>query len=136
FVDGVELERAGFGHVLEAAAEGIVVTDRGPGDAHGRVNGSFDIFRVDVALLRPAVVHDIGAPAIGLSDDGTALDAAACEEGELLRPVIAATLGGDRTYGAAEFTRHHYEGVLEQAGGFEIVQQGGKRIVEDLRLRR
>src|SRR5436305_11100923 len=76
-VDGVELERAGFGHVLETAAEGIVATGGGPVDAHGRVDSGLDIFGVHVALLRPAKVRDVRAGAVGLSDNRAAFDAAA-----------------------------------------------------------
>src|SRR5512140_1604655 len=85
---GIIRDRAGLRHVLEAAAQRVVVADAGPVDAHGGINGRLDIFRVDVAALRPAVVGSVGTGGIGLTDDGPAFNPTAGEEGELLRPVI------------------------------------------------
>src|SRR5207245_795959 len=116
-------ERAGGGHQFETAAQRVVVQSLGPIDSHRRVDGSLDVFGVDVALLRPAEIGRVGTGGVSLADDGSALDSAAGEEGELLRPVIAASRGGKRAYGAAKLAHHYDQGVGNQAGALEIVQQ-------------
>src|SRR5258706_380119 len=64
-------------HVLKPAMEGIVVTDIRPVDPNRGVDGRLDIFRVDLAILRPAEIGDCGAGSVGGADHGAALYASA-----------------------------------------------------------
>src|SRR5579871_6853351 len=89
FVHGIELHGSGSRHVLEAAPERIVVTHRRPIDSHSGIDGRLDVLGIDVAILRPAVIDGVRPAGVSGADDRAALHAAAREERELLRPVVA-----------------------------------------------
>src|SRR5205814_5805586 len=57
--------------------------------------------------LRPSEIDGIGAGSVGLADGASPSDTAAGEDGELLRKVVAAALGGERAGGTPELSRHH-----------------------------
>src|ERR1039457_6548018 len=123
------------GDVLEAAAQRVVVPDRRPVDTERRVDGRLDILWVHVAVLRPAVIDGVAPLRVGLAQSHSALDAAAGEESELLRPVIAAQLRRDWAHGTAEFAVHHDHRLVEQPVDFQIADQRGQAVVDDLGLR-
>src|ERR1700722_18930038 len=87
-------------HVIEAPSQGIVVAYCSPIDAHRRVDGGLDILGLDLASAGPAGIDCIGAGGVGDAEGLAAGDSRACEEGELLREVVAAFSGGDGSDGA------------------------------------
>src|SRR4051794_3355592 len=103
FVNRQEGKRPRLRHVLEAASQRIVAANGSPVDTKRRVNRRLDVLRVNVAILRPAVIDRVGSPCVRLPNYRAALDAAAREESELLRPVVPAGLRRDRPDGASEF---------------------------------
>src|ERR1039458_5052032 len=114
-------------HVLEAASQRVVVAHRRPIDAQRRVDGRLDILRVHVAVLRPAVIDGVASLCVGLANRRPALDAAAGEEAELLRPVIPAACRGDRPHRPPEFAVHHDQRLVEKP-----VNRGKILTAEDL----
>jgi hypothetical protein len=94
-----------------------------PVDAHRRVDGRFNIFRLDRALPRPAVVNNIRSRGIGRSDGFPAFDTCAGEERKLLRIVVATAGSRDLARGAAKFTGHHDERIIEIARSFQVRNQ-------------
>src|SRR5690349_11269282 len=55
-------------HVIEAAAEGIVLTHGGPVDTHSGIDGGFNVFGLDVAVAGPAVLGRGRALVVGRAD--------------------------------------------------------------------
>src|SRR5262252_8927043 len=75
--------------VFEAALERVVEANIGPVDAHGRIDRSFDIFWLDVAAARPAVIGGVGAGRVGRAERPSAAHSGAGEDDRLLRVMVA-----------------------------------------------
>ena len=80
-------------HILEAAAERIVVTHRRPIDAEGRIDGGLHVLGFDIALAGPAVFGGGASRGVCRSDRPAASDSGAREHRELLQEVVAALRG-------------------------------------------
>src|SRR5581483_2976476 len=104
---------AGEGDVLEAAPQRIVVPYGGPVDSHGGVDGGFEIFRLDIAVARPAELGCVGPVVVRRADRSAAGNSRSGEYRELLRKMIPSLRGGQRPDGAAELSYHQDQRCVE-----------------------
>src|SRR5579871_3732840 len=86
--------------VFEAAAKGVIVTDRRPVDADRRVDGRLNVLGIHAAIARPARVVSIGPIGHGRPDGAAWRNPASGKYSGLLDQVIAPAGCGDRSHGA------------------------------------
>src|SRR5262245_24233933 len=87
-----------------------------PVNAHSRVNRAGDVFHIDRAGARPAVVNDLSARVIGLADDRATSYAAARQHARMNLHVMFAALArlAYRPGRAAELAHRDDQSLVEQ----------------------